>query len=104
MERMMPDILPSYIEGAWWAPADDPDAAIVRDASTGKVVARVSTKGLDLAAALDFARAVGQQSLGALTFHQRAQLLKEFALVLSDHKQELYELSKHSGSTVRDSL
>jgi oxepin-CoA hydrolase/3-oxo-5,6-dehydrosuberyl-CoA semialdehyde dehydrogenase len=104
MERMMPDILPSYVQGEWWSPSDDSDATVVRDASTGEVVARVSTKGLDLAAALDYARTVGQQSLGALTFHQRALLLKEFALVLSDHKQELYELSKHSGSTVRDSL
>ncbi len=67
-------------------------------------MAHVSTRGLDLAGALDYARTVGQQTLGALTFHQRAMLLKQFALVLTDHKQELYELSKRSGSTVRDSL
>ena len=27
--------LPSYVNGHWWAPEGDPDAAIVRDASTG---------------------------------------------------------------------
>ena len=31
-------------------------------------------------------------------------LLKQFALALTERKQELYELSKRSGSTVRDSL
>ena len=100
----MPEILPSYVQGSWWTPSDETDAATVRDASTGEVVARVSTKGLDLGAALDYARTVGQQSLGALTFHQRAMLLKQFAIALTARKQELYELSKRSGSTVRDSL
>ncbi|GAA2001865.1 phenylacetic acid degradation bifunctional protein PaaZ [Microbacterium ulmi] len=100
----MSDILPSYVQDAWWTPVDDPDATVVRDASTGEPVARVSTAGIDLEGALAHARTVGQRSLGALTFHQRALLLKQFALALSEHKRELYELSKHSGSTVRDSL
>ena len=100
----MPEILPSYVQGSWWTPADDAGAATVRDASTGHVVTRVSTTGLDLAAALDYARTVGQRSLGALTFHQRAVLLKEFAIALTARKEELYELSKRAGSTVRDSL
>lgn len=103
-ERTMPPILPSYVQGAWWTPAEGSEAAVVRDASTGEVVARVSTAGLDLAAALDYGRTAGQASLGALTFHQRAVLLKQFAVALTDRKQELYELSKRSGSTVRDSL
>ncbi len=37
-------------------------ATEVRDASTGEVVARVSTEGLDLGAALEYARTVGQAS------------------------------------------
>jgi len=100
----MSDILPSYLQDAWWAPASDAGATVVRDASTGAPVAHVSTDGIDLAGALDHARTVGQRSLGTLTFHQRALLLKQFAAALSGHKDELYELSKHSGSTVRDSL
>jgi oxepin-CoA hydrolase/3-oxo-5,6-dehydrosuberyl-CoA semialdehyde dehydrogenase len=104
MERLMTDILPSYLQEKWWAPSDGDDAVDVRDASTGEVVTRVSTAGIDLAGALEYARTVGQQSLGALTFHQRAMLLKHFALALSARKEELYELSKRAGSTVRDSL
>lgn len=101
-------ILPSYVNGAWWTPAGDDagddDAVVIRDASTGDVVARSGTAGIDLAEAVAYGRSVGRRSLGELTFHQRALLLKAFALVLTEHKDELYEVSKHAGSTARDSL
>lgn len=101
----MTDILPSYVRDAWWTPGDAAAAAAteVRDASTGEVVTRVSTEGLDLGAALEHARTVGQRSLGELTFHQRAVLLKQMALALTDRKAELYELSARTGATERDS-
>lgn len=99
----MTGILPSYVEGAWWMPAAGSAATDVRDASTGEIVTRVSTEGLDLAAALEYARATGQQSLGALTFHQRAVLLKQFALALTERKDELYALSARTGATKADS-
>ncbi|WP_395245030.1 phenylacetic acid degradation bifunctional protein PaaZ [Agromyces sp. MMS24-K17] len=100
----MTSTLPSYVQGAWWTPEGDDDAVEIRDASTGEVVTLASTAGIDLAGAVAFARLAGQRSLGELTFHQRALLLKQFALVLTEHKEELYELSKAAGSTVRDSL
>lgn len=96
--------LPSYVNGSWWTPADDPDAAIVRDASTGDEIVRVSTKGLDLAAAVAYARREGQKSIGALTFPQRAMVLKNLAIALNERRDELYALSERSGSTRRDSL
>lgn len=100
--------VPSFVNGGWWTP-DDADAsgagtaAEVRDAATGELVARVSTAGLDLGAALDYARTVGQASLGALTFHQRAVLLKQFAQALTARKDELYALSSMAGATKTDS-
>ena len=100
----MTEILPSYVAGAWWSPKSDAGATIVRDASTGDVVTVVSTAGLDLAGALEYARTVGQASLGALTFHQRALLLKEFAQILTARKDELYELSSRTGATRNDSM
>ncbi|HEX4443770.1 MAG TPA: phenylacetic acid degradation bifunctional protein PaaZ [Galbitalea sp.] len=106
----MADILPSaqilasYLKGAWWAPESDAKATVVRDASTGEVVTHVSTKGLDLAGALEYARTIGQASLGKLTFHQRALLLKEFAQILTARKDELYELSARTGATRGDSM
>jgi len=100
----MTGILESYVAGQWWAPKDDAGAAIVRDASTGEVVTAVSAAGLDLAGALEYARTVGQASLGALTFHQRALLLKEFAQLLTARKDELYALSARTGATRGDSM
>jgi oxepin-CoA hydrolase/3-oxo-5,6-dehydrosuberyl-CoA semialdehyde dehydrogenase len=97
-------IVPSFVSGAWWTPAEDADAVVVRDASTGAEAARVSSRGVDLAGALEYARTVGQHSLGELTFHQRAVLLKQFAQALTERKAELYELAKTAGATQRDSL
>ncbi|OZB88088.1 MAG: phenylacetic acid degradation bifunctional protein PaaZ, partial [Microbacterium sp. 14-71-5] len=99
---MMTELLPSYLQGAWWTSSSE-GGTVVRDASTGEEIVRVDSAGIDLAGAVAYARTVGQQSLGALTFHQRAMLLKQMAVVLTEHKEELYELSKRSGSTVRDS-
>ena len=100
----MSEILPSYVCGQWWTPAEDADAAIVRDASTGEVVAGVSSKGLDLAAALEYARTMGQASLGRLTFHQRALILKQLGQALTARKDELYALSSRTGATKIDSM
>lgn len=99
----MTKILPSYVQGSWFTPTDASAGVDVRDASTGEIVTRVSSTGLDLAAALEYARTVGQASLGTLTFHQRAVLLKQMALLLTERKQELYALSSRTGATKVDS-
>jgi oxepin-CoA hydrolase/3-oxo-5,6-dehydrosuberyl-CoA semialdehyde dehydrogenase len=99
----MSRMLQSYVQDAWWRPAEGTSGAEVRDASTGEIVATVSSEGLDLGGALDHARRVGQESLGALTFHQRAVLLKRMALALQERKEELYELSYRTGATRTDS-
>ena len=100
----MTDVLASYLQGAWWTPrpAGASDAAVVCDASTGAEICRVITEGIDLAAAVAYAREVGQASLGAVTFHQRALLLKQFAQALAARKEELYALSARAGATARD--
>ncbi|WP_203135390.1 phenylacetic acid degradation bifunctional protein PaaZ [Microbacterium sp. JZ31] len=99
----MSRMLQSYVRDAWWQPADAATGAEVRDASTGEVVATVSSDGLDLGAVLEHGRTVGQASLGALTFHQRALILKRLALVLQERKDELYDLSYRTGATRNDS-
>lgn len=100
----MTAILPSYVKGEWFTPSSTDGAAEVRDASTGELVTLVSSAGVDLKGALDYARTVGQASLGALTFHERAMVLKRLAQVLTEHKSELYELSSRTGATKIDSL
>ncbi len=97
-------ILPSFIAGSWWTPENPQKVTEINDAATGELVCRISTEGLDTAAAVDYARTVGQAGLGELTFHQRALILKQLALHLGQHKEPLYELSDKTGATRKDHL
>ncbi|HEY5018001.1 MAG TPA: phenylacetic acid degradation bifunctional protein PaaZ [Streptosporangiaceae bacterium] len=93
-------VLRSYVSGRWTAP---PDGRPVRDAVTGEEVARISSDGIDLGAALDYGRHVGGPALRALTFHERAALAKAVGGMLRDHREELYGLSARTGATLGDS-
>lgn len=105
-ESVQTTIVPSYVLDAWWTPETGAagKAAEVRDASTGELLATVSTEGLDLAAVVGHGRTVGQASLGALTIHERALKLKELAQFLNGHRDEIYELSYKTGATKVDSM
>lgn len=94
--------LESYAAGSWYAATDE--GAPLLDAVTGEEVARLSSTGLDLAAMVRHGREVGGPALRALTFHERAGLLKALAKHLgsSEVKQELYDLSYSTGATLRD--
>src|ERR1700689_1486025 len=93
--------LRSYVSGVWTEPADE--GRPVFDAVTGEEVARVSSAGIDVAAALGYGRATGAPALRELTFHQRAGLLKSLGLLLREHRPELYALSARTGATLGDS-
>src|SRR6202795_3582224 len=75
----------------------------MRDATTGEVVGTASSTGLEFAAMLSHARNVGGPALRALTFHERAALLKSLAKRLSELKEEFYSLSFRTGATRSDS-
>jgi oxepin-CoA hydrolase / 3-oxo-5,6-dehydrosuberyl-CoA semialdehyde dehydrogenase len=92
-------VLRSYVSGAWTGPAD---GRPVLDAVTGEEVARVSSDGIDLGAALAYGRGTGGPALRALTFHQRAGLLKSLGQLLREHRPELYALSARAGATLAD--
>jgi oxepin-CoA hydrolase/3-oxo-5,6-dehydrosuberyl-CoA semialdehyde dehydrogenase len=96
--------VPSYVQDAWWTPAPEAKTVPVRDASTGEVLANVSTDGLDLAAVVNYGRTTGQAELGKLTFHQRALKLKELAQYLNGRREELYAQSSQSGATKIDNM
>jgi oxepin-CoA hydrolase/3-oxo-5,6-dehydrosuberyl-CoA semialdehyde dehydrogenase len=96
----MTEVLPSYIAGTWQS--GQGDGTTVADAVTGEPVTRVTSDGLDLAAAVDHARSVGGPALRELDFATRAGMVKAVALALSERKQELYELSARAGSTRAD--
>jgi len=94
-------LLRSYVSGRWHTP--DAEGAPLHDAVTGEEIARISSAGIDMGAALRYGREVGGPALRELTFHQRAQLLKALGLYLKEHKAELYALSARTGATRSDS-
>ncbi|MGX9356839.1 phenylacetic acid degradation bifunctional protein PaaZ [Roseobacteraceae bacterium S113] len=91
----------SFVAGTWVAP--DAGAREIADARTGQVMARAGAL-LDEGAMLDYARSRGGPALRALTFHDRARLLKALAQHLGAHKQALYDLSFATGATQKDHL
>ncbi|MGI8591828.1 MAG: phenylacetic acid degradation bifunctional protein PaaZ [Nakamurella sp.] len=98
-------VLSSWVEGGWITPEiEDAAGAPIHDAVTGEEFCRLSTAGIDMAAVLDYGRRVGGPALAALTFHQRAALLKALASYLREHRDELYALSARSGATRGDSM
>src|SRR6204780_4570211 len=93
--------LKSFIEDRWQAGGGA--GALLRDATTGEVVAQADTQGLDFAAAVNYARRVGGPALRALSFHERAGVLKNLEKALGAHKDEFYALSYCTGATRQDS-
>ncbi|GGL89574.1 phenylacetic acid degradation bifunctional protein PaaZ [Nakamurella endophytica] len=92
--------LRSLVAGRWVAPDDD--GRPVLDAVTGERVTSVSARGIDRGGMVQYGRSVGGPALRALTFHQRAALLKQLGLHLRDHRDELYQLSARAGATRAD--
>jgi oxepin-CoA hydrolase/3-oxo-5,6-dehydrosuberyl-CoA semialdehyde dehydrogenase len=94
-------LLESYAGGRWFRASDE--GLPLLDAATGEEVVRISSRGLDLGEMVRHAREVGGPAIRALTFHERATLLKELATLLSSDKDALYALSHRTGATLRDS-
>ncbi len=92
----------SFIAGQWIQPGEG--AREIEDAITGRVMAQAGNDRLDTGGALDYARDVGGPALRALTFHDRARMLKALALHLGQHKQALYDISFSTGATQKDHL
>jgi oxepin-CoA hydrolase/3-oxo-5,6-dehydrosuberyl-CoA semialdehyde dehydrogenase len=90
----------SYVAGAWRSPQGETQAVL--DSSTGVEVARLPLAPVPAAEALEYARSSGA-GLRALSFHERAALLKKLGTYLLERKDALYELSAQAGATKRDS-
>lgn len=86
--------------GEWIDP--DRTARPVYSALTGGVLGQAGNAHLNAQGMLDYGRTVGGPALRAMTFHDRARMLKALALYLREHRQALYELSYNSGGTLAD--
>ena len=93
--------LENYVTGKWIT--GDGEGQILYNAVTGEPLSAASTKGLDFAAIIDYARKTGNPALRRMTFHERGNMLKALALHLRDHLEKFYRISYQTGATKADS-
>ena len=93
--------LQNYIQGHWVSGEDD--GQTLYNAITGDAIGTASSKGLDFAAMLDYARKTGGSKLRKLTFQERGRMLKALAIHLQSKKEAFYKLSWATGATRTDS-
>src|SRR5260370_15296350 len=75
-----------------WREGTGPGEPLV-DPVTGEEVARISSQGIDIAAALDFARLHRGPALRQISYVQRAELLAKIADTLAANRDEYFRLS-----------
>ena len=90
----------SYAVGEWVGPGTD--ARPIESAITGEIIAEAGNGKLNVEAMRAYARDVGGPALRAMTFHERARMLKAVALYLQERREALYELSYDTGATLSD--
>ena len=95
-----PRILESYVCGEWTRGARD--GVPLLNAATGAPVALIDATGLDFAAALHWGRETAGPKLRAMSFHDRAAMLKALGLALLEMKEEFYAESLATGATRAD--
>lgn len=93
--------LQNYALGKWIA--GDGDGQALYNAITGEEVATASSKGLDFAEMMDYARKTGGPALRKMTFQERGLMLKKLALHLTAEKEKFYKVSWATGATRADS-
>ncbi|MGV3709711.1 MAG: phenylacetic acid degradation bifunctional protein PaaZ [Gemmatimonas sp.] len=93
--------LQNYAQGQWVTGSGK--TADLIHAVTGEKIGETSSGGLDFKGMADYARKVGGPKLRAMTFHERAAMLKAMAKHLMEKKDEFYKLSAATGATKVDS-
>ena len=81
----------------------DGDGQALYNAVTGDTIARATTKGIDYASVLAYARTKGNPALRKMSFHERGLMLRALAFHLREHLDEFYRISYQTGATKADS-
>ena len=93
--------LASYVGGGWVEGGGE--GVALTDPVLGDELARASSEGIDIGAALDYARRTGGPALRRLSFAQRAGLLKGIADTLGANRDGYFETAlANSGNTKID--
>ena len=93
-------ILENFVSQKWIKGQDG--LVDIKSAVTGETVAQTSSNGIDFKEMANYARNVGGPGLRAMTIHERAYMVKDLAIALTERKEELYALNSHTGATRRD--
>jgi oxepin-CoA hydrolase/3-oxo-5,6-dehydrosuberyl-CoA semialdehyde dehydrogenase len=93
--------LASFLSGAWQSGRGR--ERHIHHAISGEALWEVTSEGLDMAAARRYAIEHGGESLRAMTFIERAAMLKAVAKHLLSQKAAFYALSAQTGATKADS-
>jgi len=92
--------LQSYLSGQW---VQGQGAGVeVFNAVNGESVGEVTSTGADFKAALEYGREKGGRALRAMTFHERANMLKALGQHLMGKKEDFYRVSAWTGATRAD--
>ena len=91
----------NYALGKWIK--GDGDGSPLFNAVSGEQITTASSKGLDFAAMMKYAREIGGPSLRKMTFQERGLMLKKLALHLHSIKNKFYSVSSFTGATKIDS-
>jgi 3,4-dehydroadipyl-CoA semialdehyde dehydrogenase len=95
--------LANFVSGKWIE--GDGNGTSLVDPSTGEEVARASSDGIDISAALDHARDVGGPALRAMNFADRAAAMRAAADVLGENRDKYFAIAQaNSGNTQIDAM
>ena len=83
--------LANFVCGEWRAGGGAGEVLV--DPVTGEELARISSQGIDVKAALEFARAEGGAALRGMTYRERADLLAKIAETLAANRDEYFRIS-----------
>ena len=93
--------LGNYLSGQWQTGNDD--GVSLFDPVTGEELKIASSAGLDIGAALNFAREEGGKNLLSMGYSARAEMISKIADVLNANKEKYYAISQRNlGATIGD--
>ena len=93
------ETLRSFVGGKWIAGSSSPQTLL--NPATEEPLAQASSEGIDLAAALAYARSTGGPALRALTFAERGALIKGIADAIQAERDALLVLGMANGGNTR---
>jgi oxepin-CoA hydrolase/3-oxo-5,6-dehydrosuberyl-CoA semialdehyde dehydrogenase len=92
--------LKNYTCGEW--KLCEGEGRVLHHAVTGEKIATSGSAGLDFAGMLEWGRTKGGPTLRAMTFPERAAILKTMAATLNGHVDEFHEIAASYGATRHD--